>query len=74
MKYESGNKKSSQKPRFFDVSSKQLTQRLFEQPGGHMNNQKMLRFITRHILDAFFPVLAVVVNYRKRQNIFLKKV
>ena len=53
------------------VFSRQIfseNQKFFLQPEGHMNN-KVLRVVRKHTIEAIFQVMRVGVNYRKAQKL-----
>ena len=69
-KYESGNKKSNQKAVIsVNFISKNSTKRIYRQPRGHMNTQKMLRGIRRQTLEAIFWVTRVLVISQRAKTI-----
>ena len=68
-KYEPGNKTYSLKAVFSrEMFSENSTKTFFAQPRGHVGTQQMMRVIRKHPLKAIFPVMRVIVNYRKGQN------
>ena len=62
-------RKSSQKAVFSQkLLSDNPTERFLAQPRGHMVTQERLRDNSRHTIEKVFPVMRVVVNYRKGQK------